>query len=155
MAFHILGHLDLRVSHRGEKRLQTSIDMLQEMGLRETEHHCSHGISVIAQTLTTGGWTNGHKVRQENSAGMKTVTHSHSPGRTNLTNKAKLGPGGAGFFISPNYKQDGMLLKHTHKCGHHKKSNMAMSATQSGIFYELLKPQKVTYHIARTPGFAE
>lgn len=64
-------------------------------------------------------------------------------------------PGGAGFFISPNYKQDGMLLKRTHKCGHHKKSNMAMSATQSGIFYELSKPQKVTYHIARTPGFAE
>lgn len=91
MAFHILSHLDLRVSHRGEEHLQTSMDMIQEMGLRETGHHCSHGISVIAQTLTTWGWTNGHEVRQENCTGMKTVTHSHSPGRTNLTNKAKLG----------------------------------------------------------------
>lgn len=93
MAFHILGHLDLRVGHHGEERLQTSMDMLQDTGLRETGRRCSNGISVIAQTLTAGGWTDGlwYKVRQENCAGMKTVTHSHSPGRTNLTNKAKLG----------------------------------------------------------------
>lgn len=57
-----------------------------------TQHFCNSPTLETAQMLAVG-WTDGRrqKVTQENYAGVKTMTHSHSPRRTDLTNKAKLG----------------------------------------------------------------